>query len=51
MGMKRNIFDKINELLLYFPIVAILGARQTGRRWLNNCGQHGHITTARNLPF
>ena len=32
--MKRNIFDKINELLLYFPIVAILGARQTGKTTL-----------------
>lgn len=32
--MKRNIFDKINELLLYFPVVAILGARQTGKTTL-----------------
>ena len=32
--MKRNIFHKINELLNYFPAVAILGARQTGKTTL-----------------
>jgi predicted AAA+ superfamily ATPase len=32
--MKRNIFNKINELLNYFPVVAILGARQAGKTTL-----------------
>lgn len=32
--MKRNVSDKINELLTYFPAVAILGARQTGKTTL-----------------
>lgn len=32
--MKRNIFEKINALLNYFPVVAIVGARQTGKTTL-----------------
>lgn len=34
MAMKRNIFNKINELLRMFPAVAILGARQCGKTTL-----------------
>lgn len=32
--MERNLSHKINELLSFFPIVAILGARQTGKTTL-----------------
>ena len=32
--MNRNLFHKINELLNYFPAVAILGARQVGKTTL-----------------
>lgn len=30
----RNVFDKINRLLNHFPVVAIIGARQTGKTTL-----------------
>ena len=32
--MKREIQDKINQLLTYFPVVVILGARQCGKTTL-----------------
>lgn len=34
-GLKRNVFSKLEQLLQYFPIVAILGARQTGKTTLS----------------
>lgn len=33
--MKRNIFNKINELLFMFPVVAIIGVRQCGKTTLS----------------
>lgn len=33
-GLKRNLYGKIIDLLEYFPIVVILGARQTGKTTL-----------------
>ena len=35
-GMKRNALDYINELLTYFPCVAITGVRQCGKTTLIN---------------
>ena len=32
--MKREIFDKINRLLTYFPMIVVLGARQCGKTTL-----------------
>ncbi|MGD9108604.1 MAG: ATP-binding protein [Gammaproteobacteria bacterium] len=34
-GIKRNLFSQVTDLLEYFPIVVILGARQTGKTTLS----------------
>ena len=35
IGKKRNLYEKVLKLLTYFPVVVILGARQTGKTTLS----------------
>ena len=32
--LNRNVYDKINKLLVFFPAIALLGARQSGKTTL-----------------
>jgi len=33
--LKRNLTNKLNELLKYFPVMLVIGARQTGKSFPN----------------
>ena len=39
-GIKRNLNDKLNRLLKIFPVVMLLGARQTGKTTLAQTAWH-----------
>jgi len=39
--LKRNLYDKINRLLAVFPVVMVVGARQTGKTTLSRMARPG----------